>query len=253
MRMKNCFYGLATALTLVSTGAMATDVASMTAEERADFGAEVRSYLLENPQVIEEAQAVLEERRAAAEQERDAQLVADNLEKLYGDEMSPMIGDPAAPFTVVKFNDFNCGHCRAVEPELAAFIDQNPDYKLIVKEFPVLGPESVVAASFAVTMFELGGAGAYEAVKSRLFGDEGPKTADYYRSLASELGVGPDEVIARMGSQEVRAHLQRNVDLARGLEIRGTPGLLFEDVVVRGRVPLEVMDQIRRHIDARSQ
>jgi protein-disulfide isomerase len=251
MRMKSRFYGLATALTLISTGAMATDVASMTAEERAAFGAEVRSYLLENPEIIEEAQAVLEEKRAAAERERDAQLVADNLEELYEDPMSPMIGDPAAPFTVVKFNDFNCGHCRAVEPELAAFIDQNPDYKLIVKEFPVLGPNSVVAASFAVTMFELGGAGVYEEVKSRLFGDEGPKTADYYRSLASGLGIDPDEMTARMGSEDVRAHLQRNVDLARELEIRGTPGLLFEDVVVRGRVPLEVMGQIRRHIDTR--
>lgn len=251
MRMKTRVYGLATALTLISTGAMATDVASMSPQEREAFGAEVRSYLLENPEILEEAQAVLEERRAAAERERDAQLVADNLEALYGDEMSPMLGDPAAPYTVVKFNDFNCGHCRAVEPDLAEFIDQNPDYKLIVKEFPVLGPDSVIAASFAVAMYEMGGAGAYEQVKTRLFGDEGPKTAEYYRDLADELGVDPDEMTARMGSQEVRAHLQSNVNLANEMEIRGTPGLLFEDVVVRGRIPLEVMGQIRRHIDNR--
>lgn len=249
--MRRQVYGLATALTLISTGAMATDVASMTAEERAAFGAEVRSYLLENPQVIEEAQAVLEERRAAAERERDAQLVADNLEELYGDEMSPMLGDPAAPFTVVKFNDFNCGHCRAVEPDLADFIEENPDYKLIVKEFPVLGPESVVAASFAVTIYDLGGSGAYERVKTRLFGDDGPKTATYFRDLAASVGVDPDLMTERMASSEIREHLQRNVDLAQELEIRGTPGLIFEDVVVRGRIPLEVMGQIRRHIDTR--
>jgi len=251
MRMKTRVYGLATALTLISTGAMAADVASMSPQEREAFGAEVRSYLLENPEILEEAQTVLEERRAAAERERDAQLVADNLEALYGDEMSPMLGDPVAPYTVVKFNDFNCGHCRAVEPDLAEFIDQNPDYKLIVKEFPVLGPESVIAASFAVTMYEMGGAGAYEEVKSRLFADERPKTAEYYRDLAGELGVDPDQMTVRMGSPEVRAHLQRNVDLAAEMEIRGTPGLLFEDVVVRGRIPLEVMGQIRRHIDTR--
>lgn len=251
MNMRRQVYGLATALTLISTGAMATDLATMTPQERETFGAEVRSYLLANPEVLEEAQAVLEEKRAAAERERDAQLVADNVEALYGDEMSPMIGDPAAPYTVVKFNDFNCGHCRAVEPDLAEFIEQNEDYKLIVKEFPVLGPDSVIAASFAVAMYEMGGAGAYEQVKTRLFGDEGPKTAEYFRDLAAELGVDPDEMTERMGSSEIREHLQRNVDLANEMEIRGTPGLVFEDVVVRGRIPLEVMGQIRRHIDTR--
>jgi len=249
--MRKSIYGVAAALTLISTGAMATDFATMTQQEREAFGAEVRTYLIENPEVLEEAQSALEERRAAAERERDAQLVADNLERLYEDQMSPMIGDPEAPYTVVKFNDFNCGHCRAVEPDLSGFIDQNPDYKLIVKEFPVLGPESVVAASFAVTVYGLAGSEAYEEVKSRLFGDEGPKTAEYFRDLAVDVGVDPDLMTQKMGSEEVRAHLQRNVDLAAELEIRGTPGLIFEDVVVRGRVPLEVMGQIRRHIDTR--
>ena len=249
--MRRQVYGLAATLTLMSTAAMATDVASMDADERAALGAEVRSYLLENPEVIEEAQAVLEERRAAAERERDAHLVSDNLEALYGDETSPMIGDPAAPFTVVKFNDFNCGHCRAVAPDLATFLDENPDYKPVVKEFPVLGPESVIAASFAVTIYDLGGAGAYEEIKDRLFGDEGAKTADYYRELAAVVGMDPDTMTERMGSAEVREHLQQNVDLAREMEIRGTPVLIFEDVVVRGRVPLEVMGQIRRYIDTR--
>ena len=150
--MRRQVYGLATAITLISTGAMATDIAAMSPQERTAFGAEVRGFLLENPEVIEEAQKVLEERRAQAERERDAQLVADQLEPLYGDEMSPMIGDPDAPFTVVKFNDFNCGHCRAVEPDLAAFIEQNPDYKLIIKEFPVLGDGSVAAARVSIAV-----------------------------------------------------------------------------------------------------
>jgi protein-disulfide isomerase len=249
--MRRQVYGIATALTLISTGAMATDIATMSPQEREAFGAEIRTYLLENPELIEEAQAVLEERRAAAAQERDAQMVADNIEALQGDAMSPMLGDPSAPFTVVKFNDFNCGHCRAVEPDLAAFIEENPDYKLVIKEFPVLGPNSVIAASFAVTIYEMAGSEAYVQVKSRLFGDEGPKGAEYFRDLAAEVGVDPDLMTERMGSEEVRAHLQRNVNLAAELEIQGTPGLVFEDVIIRGRIPLEVMGQIRGYIDNR--
>ena len=249
--MRRQVYGLSTAIALISTGAMATDIATMSPQEWEAFGAEVRNYLLENPEILEEAQKALEEKRAAAERERDAQLVADQFERLYGDEMSPMIGDPEAPFTVVKFNDFNCGHCRAVEPDITAFIEQNPNYRLVIKEFPVLGPNSVIAASFAVTIYDLAGSDAYAAVKSRLFADEGAKTARYFRDLASEVGVDPDVMTQRMGSEEVRAHLQRNIDLARDLEIQGTPGLVFEDVIIRGRVPLEVMEQIRGYIDDR--
>lgn len=218
--MRQQVYGLTTALILISTAAMAADVGKRIPEERAAFGAVVRSYLLENPEVIEQAQAVLEERRAEAERKQDAQLVADNLETLHGDEMSPTLGDPHAPFTIVK-------------------------------ELPILGPHSVVAASFAVATYTIGGAGAYTVVKERLFSDEGPKTAEHFRLLASELGIDPDEMTGWVGSREIRKHLQRNVDLARAMEIRGTPGLVFEDAVVRRRVSLEVMRQIWQHIDTR--
>jgi len=249
--MRGRIVGSALAAALFATGAMGMDLTTLSPTERAAFQAEVRAYLLENPEVIEEAQQALEERRAATERERDAGLVAAHADQIYDDAMSPMIGDPDAPFTVVKFNDFNCGHCRAVEPDLAAFLEQNPDYKLVVKEFPVLGANSVIAASFAVTIFDLGGPGAYATVKSRLFSDEAPKTAEDYRALAAEVGVDPDLMSERMGGEEVRAHLQRNVDLAGALEIRGTPGFLFEDVIIRGRIPLETMGQIRGYVDNR--
>jgi protein-disulfide isomerase len=249
--MRRQVYGLATAMALIGTGAMALDLAEMNTEERAAFGAQVRSYLIENPEVLEEAERALEERRALAQQERDAQMVADNITVLHDDPMSPVLGDPNAPFTVVKFSDFNCGHCRATSPDLMAFLQQNPDYKLVVKEFPVLGPDSIIAASFAVSAFSLGGAAAYEAAKVRLFEPGPEKTAEYYRALATEIGVDPDLMTERMGSEEVRAHLQRNVDLATAMEIQGTPALVFEDVVIRGRIPLETMTEIRTHIDNR--
>ena len=248
--MRKRLYGLATALTLISAGVVAADT-QMTAEERTRFGAEVRAYLLENPEVLEEARQVLEERRAAAAAERDAQMVADHLEGLYGDPMSPVLGNPEGTLTVVKFNDFNCGHCRATAPDLARFLEENPDARLIVKEFPVLGPQSVVAASFAVAIWDLGGPEAYEAVKDRLFSDGPDPDAQALRDLAAEVGVDPDALTARMGSEEVRAHLQRNVNLAAALEIQGTPGLLFEDVIIRGRIPYEMMVQVRDHLKNR--
>jgi protein-disulfide isomerase len=248
--MRGRIYGIAAVLSLISAGVVAADT-QMVLTDRALFGAEVRAYLLENPEVLEEARQVLEERRAAAAAERDAQLVADHLETLYDDPMSPVLGNPEGTLTVVKFNDFNCGHCRATAPDLSRFLEQNPDTRLIIKEFPVLGPRSVIAASFAVTIWDLGGPEAYETVKERLFAGGPEPDAQALRDLASEVGVDPDEMTARMGSEEVRAHLQRNVDLAAALDIKGTPGLIFEDLIIRGRIPYEVMTQIRGHLDTR--
>lgn len=250
--MRKQVYGLATALTLITTGAMATDLLSMSPQERDAFGAEVRSYLMENPQVLEEVNQALETRRAEAQAETDAQMVADNFELLYGDPLSPTVGAEGASFTIVKFNDYNCGHCRETAPDLARFLEENPGARLIIKEYPVLGPESVIAASFAVTIWDLGGPDAYELVKERLFERaQGPRDAAYYRLLSTEAGIDPDLMTDRMGSEEVRQHLQRNMYLAGEMEIRGTPGLVFEDIIVRGRVPYEVMGQIRQHIETR--
>jgi protein-disulfide isomerase len=250
--MRKQVYGLATMLTLMSSGAMATDIMAMSPQEREMFGAEVRSYLMENPHVLDEVNQALEARRAEAQAERDAQMVVDNSETLYGDPLSPMIGSEDATFTVVKFNDYNCGHCRETAPDLIRFLEEHPDSRLIIKEYPVLGPESVIAASFAVTIWDLAGQEGYELVKERLFERaQGPRDAEFFRTLSAEAGVDPDLMTERMGSEEVRAHLQRNLNLANEMEIRGTPGLVFEDIIVRGRVPLEVMMQIRQHIETR--
>jgi len=249
--MKRRIYGLATALTLITAGAVVAEAQIMSAQDREAFGAQVRSYLLENPEVLEEAQRVLEERRATAAADRDAQLVLANWDALYKDPMNPVLGNPEGLLTVVIFNDYNCGHCRATAPDLERFVELNPDTRLIVKEFPVLGAPSVIAASFAIAIWDLGGPEAYAIVKKRLFEDGPDPDAQALRDLATEVGVDADEMTQKMGSEEVRSHLQRNVNLADALEIQGTPGLLFNDVVIRGRIPFETMVQVKQHLEGR--
>ena len=93
-------------------------------EAQADaFGEAVRAYLLENPEVIMEAVAVLERRDAAAQVANDAALVSTNYSEIFEDPMSHVGGNPDGDVTFVEFVDYKCGYCRKAFPELQALLE----------------------------------------------------------------------------------------------------------------------------------
>ena len=122
------------------------DVKSMSKAEREAFREEIRSYLLENPEVIYEAIQILEERRKNAAADADRDLVASNADAIYNDGHSWASDNADTDITVVEFLDYRCGYCKRAHPEVAELLERDPKIKLIVKEFPILGPDSVKAA-----------------------------------------------------------------------------------------------------------
>ena len=84
----------------------------LTDAERTDFRAEVRAYLLENPEVLMEAIAVLESRQAEAETTRDERLATLNADALVNDGFSYEGGNLDGDITIVEFIDYRCSFCR---------------------------------------------------------------------------------------------------------------------------------------------
>ena len=106
-------------LSMAATSAQALDLNAMNDAEKAEFGAQVREYLLENPEVILEAINILEERNAVAEAAADKELVAANADELFDDGFSWVGGNPDGDITLVEFMDYRCGYCRRAVPEVA--------------------------------------------------------------------------------------------------------------------------------------
>jgi protein-disulfide isomerase len=228
--------------------AEALDLSAMTEAERETFRAEVRAYLLENPEVLMEAIAILEQRQTEDQIAADRDKVAANAAELFGDADSWVGGNPEGDVTLVEFMDYRCSFCRRAHPEVEALIAGDGNIRYIVKEFPILGDESVAASRFALAVRAVAGDSAYEDVHDRLMTARGTMNEETFARVADELGLDSDAIMVEMGSPEIDRILQENYALAQALEISGTPSFVFQTDLVRGYVPLDSMQGIVRAI-----
>jgi protein-disulfide isomerase len=204
-----------------------------------EFGAQVRAYLLQNPEVIFEAVAEFERRNAQAQGDMDVALVQANADALFNDPMSWVGGNPEGDVTLVEFLDYKCGFCKRAMPEVAALLEQDGNVRVIVKELPILGPESDLAARFAISVLDLAGPEAYDSVHVELMGYEGSITPDYLEEVATDLGLDLPEIVAHMDSDTVTNAIDNNRALAQRLQISGTPTFVIGEQMIRGFVPAD--------------
>lgn len=243
----------ATALTL-ALPAQAFDITTMSADERAAFGEAVRSYLLENPEVILEAVNRLEQEQAAAEAARDDALVANSLSELQNDGYSWVGGNPDGDITLVEFMDYRCGYCRRAVPELAKLLEADGNIRLVIKELPILGEASVTSARFAIAAKTVAGDDAYKAVHDALLSFTGDPSDVALRRLAEGLGLDGDAILAAMDAPEVTEALSRTRALAQQLSISGTPSFVLDQELLRGYLPADAMlDMVTEIRAARSE
>ncbi|MEM7631427.1 MAG: DsbA family protein [Pseudomonadota bacterium] len=224
--------------------AAALDLTQMTDEERAIFREEVRAYLMDNPEVIMEAVAVLEAREAAAQAQADLSLVSDNAADIFDDGFSWVGGNPDGDITLVEFLDYRCGFCKRAHGEVAKLLENDGNIRLIVKEFPILGEQSLLASRFAVATKQIAGDEAYKGVNDALMAMNGDVTMRTLRRMASTFGLDADAIEARMDNDAVTDEIRRTRALAQRLQITGTPTFVLEDELLRGFLPYDEMQAL---------
>ncbi|MEO0390008.1 MAG: DsbA family protein [Pseudomonadota bacterium] len=222
--------------------ALALELSEMDADERAAFGDAVRAYLLENPEVIFEAVAIMEQRQAEAEASADLELVAQNREALFEDARSWVGGNPEGDITLVEFLDYRCGFCKRAHGEVATLLENDPNIRLIVKEFPILGEQSVLASRFAIATRNVAGDAAYKDVNDALMTFNGDIAVPMLRRLASTFNLDFDAIAAEMDSEAVTAQIRDTRALAQRMNITGTPTFVLEDEMLRGFLPADQME-----------
>ena len=240
---------LALGLTL-SSPAAALDLTQMSVAESDAFGAQVRAYLLENPEVIFEAVAVLEQRQEQLAAANDNDLLATHADAIFNDGHSWVGGNPDGDITVVEFLDYRCGYCRKAFPEVNELVASDGNIRLIIKELPILGEGSVMASRFAIATQQVLGADAYKSVHDALMAYSGEVAEPGLRRLAEALDLDADAILAAMDSDEVTAVIAANRALAGPLDISGTPSFVMHNQMLRGYVPLDGMQQIVAEIRA---
>lgn len=240
----------AAAFAIMASSGSAEGLLDMSDTERDTFRSEVRQYLLENPEVLMEAIGVLEARQAEAENMRDERAVALNKDALVNDGHSYVGGNPDGDVTIIEFIDYRCGFCRRAHPEVAELVETDGNIRVITKEYPVLGEQSLLAARFAVATKTIAGDAAYADISDALIALRSDVTEASLRSLSEAYGFDTDAILSEMNSDTTTEILRENRALGDRMAITGTPTFVFGDQMVRGYVQLPEMRRIVEELRA---
>lgn len=207
-------------------------------EEQARIEQIVRDYLMRHPEVIVEALQEMQRREEIAERERTSAMIAAHMTQLDDPTGRFVAGNPDGDVTVVEFFDYRCGYCKRAFPALMEAIHRDGNVRLVFKEFPILGEDSVLAARGALAAAKQD---RYYDMHVALMQERGSYTLARVLAVARDLGLDVKTLQADMVSPEVDAAISRNRTLARTLKITGTPGFIIGDQVIPGAISTEQM------------
>ncbi|MFG6528417.1 MULTISPECIES: DsbA family protein [unclassified Sulfitobacter] len=219
----------------------AMDLTELTDAERAQFRAEVRAYLMENPEVILQAWEQMQNRQAQAQMQADFDLVSANADEIFDDGYSWVGGNPEGDITLVEFLDYRCGYCKRAHGEVAKLLETDGNIKLVVKEFPILGEQSLLASRFAVATKQVAGDDAYKQLNDALMAFNGAVTLPALRRLGESFDLDVAAIEAEMESDAVTQEIAQTRALAQKLQITGTPTFVMQDEMLRGYLPYDQM------------
>lgn len=241
--MKKLLASVATCAAL-ALPAQALDVTSMSETERDAFGKAVRSYLLENPEVIVEAYEIYQQRQAEFEAANDQVKIRQLAPALFEDDRAWEAGNPDGDIVMVEFLDYRCGYCKKAHEEVKELIAADKNIRFIVKEFPILGEESVLASRFAIATRLIAGDDAYGRMNDALMQYRGKITEASLKKVAGKLDLDGNAIYAKIEDPEVSQLIADNHQLAGKLSISGTPTFVMQDQMLRGYVPLKGMQEL---------
>lgn len=211
---------------------LAAPHASAAEMNRAEVEKIVRSYLLENPEILNEMLTVLKAREEAGATEKAKAAIAKNRDALLNDGYSYVGGNPNGDVTVIEFFDYRCGYCRKVRDDIVTLIQGDSNVRVVFKEFPILGATSREAARAAVAAKKQGD-DKYWAFHQAMLGVEGLDRDAIY-DIAAGQGLDVAKLKADMQSPDVEDVLAKNHALGEAIGVDGTPAFIIGDALYPG-------------------
>src|SRR3954454_22013133 len=227
---------------MLSAGVIAGHAQSISDTQRGEIEKIVRDYLVNHPEVLQEAIAALEKKQAAEEAEKHEVAVKDNAEALFNSPRQVTVGNLQGDVTFVEFFDYNCGYCKKAMADMFDLMKADPKLKVVLKEFPVLGPGSVEAAQVAVAVRMQDPTGKkYLDFHQKLLNGRGQVDKARAMAAAKDAGVDIAKLEKDLTSPEIRATLEENFKLAEAMGMNGTPSYVIGKQVVVGAVGVDTL------------
>jgi len=242
MRSIRRFLGCALAGAVVAWSALSGQAAAQisTPVDQERIERIIHDYLLEHPEVVIEALQAAQVKQKQEQEVASHAAIAAKRKELLEDSAAPTGGNPKGDVTLVEFFDYRCPYCKQVRPSIEALLKQDPNLRIVYKEWPILGPPSVFAAHVAFAALKQG---KYERFHSAMMATKGEITEDVILKVATGAGLDVTRVKIDMAAPEIDQAIKRNYDLADALSIRGTPGFVIGETLIPGAVDIQTLKQ----------
>jgi protein-disulfide isomerase len=236
-------------LIVVAAGVLAIGSAPARAQsfsdpQRGEIERIVKEYLVSHPEVLQEAIAELEKRQTDAEVVKHREGVKQHTQALFYSPRQVTIGNRQGDVTLVEFFDYNCGYCKRALSDMLTLMKEDQKLRIVLKEFPVLGPGSVEAAQVAVAVRMQDPTGKkYLEFHQKLLTGRGQADRAHALAAAKEAGLDVARLEKDMTGDEAKATLEENMRIAEALGLNGTPSYVIGNQVVIGAVGLAALKE----------
>lgn len=203
----------------------------------------IERYLDENPEAVVRAFQKYQQQQEEAQQLRQRESLSGLRDLLENADSSPVRGNPKGDVTLVEFFDYRCGYCKRVHGTVTDAVESDGNVRLVYKEFPILGPDSVFASRVSLGVFFTHPL-KYPAFHDAMMTARGQLSQARVMSIAQGMGLTPEEVVAAMKDPRVDEEIQRNMQLAQSLGINGTPGFVIGSEIVPGAVDEDALKEL---------
>ncbi len=215
-------------------------MAEFSDDQRSELEGIIRNYLIANPEIIRDAINELQRKEDEASKVAQVKTIDESADLIFASDKQVVLGNPKGAITVVEFFDYNCTYCRRAHADMKKLIEENPDLRFVLKEFPVLGDSSVEAAKVAAAV-RLTAPEKYGDFHDELLGEPGQINGEKALAVAADLGMDPAELRSKLESPEVKATIAESYDLAGKLNLTGTPSYVTHKEVIVGAVGYDAL------------
>jgi protein-disulfide isomerase len=214
---------------------------SFTDAQRAEIVDIIREALRRDPTILREAFSAIQaaEERDRAEAQRSG-IVAQRA-ALFDTPGDPVRGNPRGDVTIVEFFDVRCPYCKRLHGEMTEVLRRDRNLRIVMKDLPILGPQSVVGARALLAAQRQGKYADFYDALMRLRGEP---TDDAIRAEAQRIGLDAARLFRDMQDPAIQRRLDANIALARTLQIEGTPALVIGDTLIPGALPASQIERL---------
>ena len=200
----------------------------------------IKEYILQNPEIIIQSLQNYENKKELEKKSQNKDLIKKLKDKIFSSNIMLYEGNISGSDTIVEFFDYNCSYCKRAHQDLKKVIEKNNKVKIIYKNFPILSENSVKLAKYAIAISEINNE-KFKQFHNLVINHKGRINENHLNEILKKIQVSEAKVIEKINGSEINNKLEKDIELANELGLRGTPAFIIGNEIIFGYLNYQEM------------